>query len=137
MRIKQDFKPLRIVTTSAMLLSALILTFVCVSPNIVMAELKNSMAPALSSAIEKAHSDDVESALDEILEMKCLVEERRKLLLTFFPHGPMQELTEAIRAAEEIAATGEASQLLAELAAIESELIYMERNNKLITENLF
>ena len=126
-----------VISSAAMILAALALLFICIAPNLIMKELGEAMEPRLASAISKALSEDVEAAYYDITEMKALVDERLCVLMMLFSHEDVMELTHALLAAEEISLTGDASQLLAELTAAQSELAFLKQANEARAENLF
>ncbi len=137
MRIERDFKLMRLASLAALILAAALMLAVCLLPQLMMRSLHSRIAPRLASAIEKAHSESVSDALEDIEFIKNDLISRSDLLMILFSHADVMELYRAIRSAEELAPTEESAQLLAELTALEGKLLTMLELNRPSLSNLF
>lgn len=137
MKADRDFSRMRAAVLIALVLSVAALTLVCIIPQLVMDDLERGLSPALASAKEKAHSEEPSDALMDIVFIRKKLDAEREKLMALFSHGEIVELMRAARAAEAIAPTGDAAQLLAELTALETALSHLSELNRTTLANLF
>ena len=136
MRIRQSFIALRAVTALSLVLAAAFIAVFSILPNAVMERLERSIVPRAASAIEKTQKGDTLSALEDVLEMKAILEDAHEELLMLFAHGDIIELNYCVRTAEELARSGDTSQLLTELTGIESVIWSLRHRNEATLSNL-
>ena len=137
MEIKQDFKRIKRATATALVLSALLLAFVCTAPQLIMHSLSDEVRPMLDDAREAVLRGEPEKALREICTANELITNKRELLMLFFDHSAVFTLEEAAESVERLATVGDVEQLLTELTGIETELEYMLHLNAAEVHNLF
>ncbi len=136
MKTEQDFRRIRAVKTAALLISLLMLLFICAAPQLIIRRASEEISPLLSSAQGFVLADMTEKALPQIERIDEIFKERRGVLMLFFDHSLLWGLEESIRTSRLLAQVGDVEQLLSELAGIETELEYLLRLNEARMRNL-
>lgn len=134
---KRDFTALRLVGMIALVLSAALIAFICVSPKLFIEELYSGIRPSLESAADHALEGAYSSARSDIETVCRDLKSKRGMLMLFFDHNDVDDLIGSAETALELTETEDAAQLIAELHGVQRAFEYLIQINGVSIYSVF
>lgn len=136
MKGRRDFRVLTAVGIVSVILAAALLAFACIFPAVMINKLYLDMEPHIISARMYMQSGDTPAAEIETKRIAELTKNYESRLLMFFDHNKVNELLNRATTAVDLALTGDSSQFLETLGAVEGTLEYLLHLNELSLANI-
>lgn len=114
-----SFKTIKIATITALIASAAAILLVCFVPRILISKLYDNCRADLENAVTATLAENNAEAYVSIERICERLEDSSELLMIFYDHNKVIELTGSAEAALELAKTKDTAQLLVELHDIE------------------
>ena len=131
-----DFKASARTVWAAVIISAVLLTLVCVLPCVLIGRLYDEVSPLIDSARTAVSEEDYSSAEAYCKRITAAVEKDMRLLQLFYDHRDIYALYNAAASAEAIAPTEDPAQLLEELCSARTAIEMLRSRDRASIFNL-
>lgn len=128
---------MKVLVSAAMALAAAAIAFACIFPGALINRLYNSVGSDLNDALELALDENNPLAYERVFNVNRKLESRKNLLMIFYDHSDVIELTGSAEAALELAKTKDTAQLIVELRDIEKAFEVLIHTNDASIYNVF
>ncbi len=132
-----SFKTIKAIIAAALLISAAAIALTCFLPGILINRLYGECVDDLDKAVAAALEERNDIAYLHIQTVCGRLEKSKKLLMVFYDHNKVIELTGSAGTALELAKTKDTAQLITELCGIEKAFDYLIHTNDAGLYNVF
>lgn len=136
MNENRSFKAMYAAVALSVLLSVILLVFSCGFPRRLVGSMYEHDRPFIESAKKAAADGDFETVLSDMTEIVSSLENKKHLLMLFYDHNGVSDLTGEAKTALQIAQTGEASQFLETIGEMETVYEYLLHINDVSFSNI-
>ena len=135
--MNKRFKTMRAVVSAALILSASVIITSSILPGVMVKRLYESAADDLDAAMELALAGENPLAYERIESLCEKLDKKKHILMAFYDHNGVIELTGSAEAARELAKTKDTAQLVVELYDIRKAFDYLIHSNDARFYNVF